>query len=144
MPLNERHFNGSRLLKHFIRMSLDPVDTLKPLGPLVAETERLWGFPLKWPVLVRTPSHKAFSMEIWLAFWFHTTLRPCFWVTLGAEAWTHINIRGVREQRDSRDLAAKEEIWIEAMDVSHILLLFVLHLTCKYYVLYSTANVTRI
>lgn len=146
MPLNERHFNGSRLLKHFIRVSSMPVDTLEPLGPS-QQKQKSWRDSL-WsgPLLVRTPSHKAFGMEIWLAltffssfFWLHTTLRPCFHVTFGAEAWSHINIRGIREQRDTQDLAAEEQIRTKAMDVPRpfLLLLCALYLTCKYCLLHS-------
>lgn len=117
-------------------------------GSLAAETEKLERFPLKWPLLVRTPSHKAFSMEIWLAptfFWLHTTLRPCFQVTFGTEAWSRINIRGISEQRDTQDLAAEEQIRTKAMDVHRpfLLLLCALHLTCKYCLLCSVLLLLR-
>lgn len=151
MPLNEHRFNGSRLLKHFIRVSSGLVDTLEPLYPLCCRNRqevKTQCFTLKWLLPARTPSHKAFSMEIWLApfFWLNNTLRPCFWVTFGAEAWSRINIRGVSEQRDTQDLAAEEQIRTKAMDVLRLvlLLLCVLHLTCKYCLLYSSVAVTLI
>lgn len=106
------------------------------------QKQRSWrGFPLKWPLPVRAPSHQAFNMEIWLAltFLFLTgkTLRPrffCFFVLGWHLTWSRINIRGIGEQSSTRDLAAEEHIWTKAMDIPQTFLLFlcVLHLTCKY------------
>lgn len=105
-------------------------------GSLTAETLKLQRFPLKWPLLGRTQHGNLISSHF---FWPHTTLRACFQVTSGAEAWSHINIRGVSEQRDTQYLAAEEQNRTKAMDVPRLflLLLCALHLTCKYCLLYS-------
>lgn len=104
-------------------------------GSLAAETEKLQRFPLKWPLLLRTQHGNLISSHfISTPHHFETFFR----VTFGAEAWSHINIRGITEQRDTQDLAAEEQIQTKAMDVPRpfLLLLCALYLTCKYCLLY--------
>lgn len=64
MPLNERHFNGSRLLKLFISVSSGPVNTLEPLGPFCSRNRDAAVFFEVAPVC------RTFNMEIWLALTF--------------------------------------------------------------------------
>lgn len=106
-------------------------------GSLAAETENLQRFPLKWPLLLRTQHGNLISAHF---FFDSTPLWDLFFqVTFGAEAWSHISIRGITGQRDTEDLAAEEQIQTKAMDVprSFLLLLCALYLTCKYYLLCS-------
>lgn len=102
-------------------------------GSLAAETENLQRFPLKWPLLLRTQHGNLISAHFFFFFF------EIFQVTFGAEARSHINIRGITGQRDTQDLAAEEPIQTKAMDVprSFLLLLCALYFTCKYYLLCS-------
>lgn len=76
-------------------------------GSLAAETEKLQRFPLKWPRLLRTQHGNLISSHFFSTpHHFETFLQ----VTFGAEAWSHINIRGITRQRDTQDLAAEEQI----------------------------------
>lgn len=141
MPLNERHFNGSRLLKPFIRVSSGRLTHSSHSAPRSRNRKAV---EVSFEVAPACKNTTPQCIQHWNLisshfFWPHTTLRPCFQVTFGAEAWSRINIRGLCEQRDTQDLAAEEQIWTKAMDVPRplLLLLCALHLTCKYCLLYS-------
>lgn len=115
-------------------------------GSLVAETQELWRFPLKWPLLVRPPSHKAL-MEIWLALAFFLTPHHFeSWFSGHIWGWGSIPHKYQRPRRakghsGSGSWVRSSTIWTEAMDVARplLLLLCVLHLTCKYCLLCSAA-----
>lgn len=147
MPLNERRFNGSGLLKPFIRLSSGRSTHSSTLWVTRSRKKHTRAAEVPFEVLVRTAFNKAFSMEIWLALTFFLAPhqekeRAGFQVTSGAEAWSRINIRGVREQRDTQDLAAEEQIETKNMDI--FLLLCALHFTCKYCSSYSLQKLVNV
>lgn len=106
MPLNERHFNGPRLLKRFIRLSAD-LSTHSAHGSPSQQNRKAGEGSFE--VLVTVPSHKTLGIEIWLAltdFWLHTTLRPLqVWIPYkyhGGQATGHSGSGSWADDSDSK------------------------------------------
>lgn len=94
-------------------------------------------------LLVRSPGIQhgnLISLQITHIPRHSTPLRPCSWLTDGAEAWGLINIWDVAQLWCIQGLEAEENIWIKTMDLPHFLLLLcALHLSCKYCLLCCAA-----
>lgn len=138
MPLNVRRFNGWRLLKHFTGVS-SGLSTHS--SHWVSRSRNRKAGELSFEVAPACNNSIPQSIRHGNLISSHFFLAPhhlVFRSHLGLKL-DPINIWGIREQRDTRDLAAEEPIWIKTMDLLQpfLLILCALHLTCKYCLLCS-------